>query len=1254
MAENPNSGLPIQPLEVSDFSGGITDFHVAGDIKRARICDNFLISVDKVLETREGSTCYGGLDQDIHLLGRRQRVDKFIYNSNDNDLLVNQGREIQYLSSSPVWTTPDGVAGNEPLGAGDAYHSVSYSEWNQQIYITSDAGCIPTKMYKNEAGTYVFKTAGLPTPEVTPEYTYASLLAACITLANDLRSKMVAHFADTFVHTAADTTNGTSIANAATTEATLYTLIPTLCTAYDGHAKVMAAGGFTDGFHKSINYYFQGNYNSTVTPKGPYEPIKSKKNISVIDESLQPLTEAATVLNELRKKWIWHVLALFTHDATNTYVNMAINLPTAPKIDVARIKGIPTITPNYADVINYANTLKTVFNNHLTGSTIGIANTTQHTQSQHTSNYQTCTLPDATDLDSAELLIFWIWKLYGALHIQDAVRNPIHTLFTFSSTAGSANITSVVSGGANLELLVGDFVVINYHASNYFNDVNGNNWIAQVTASASGTATLSKTVSYTGSSIQANTSGSYYHSSYQFAGDRYYVKDTQFTEVDDNEILEDITNEVLPQTTQAWIDLAATVYQALAVHVRNIPLHNKKRQISQLISSATTYFYKPSVENVSYAFVYQDTYNIQNGVEIQTKSGVLVTDPIETGKIPESGVNLETGIDEIDNPDFDLIIEQTFGTPITDYDVYQKYVAPVILKYTGTQNISISNLPVLTNTLNTNYDTSNIKLEIYRTINNGTVYYLEDEVANGTTTYTDRYVSSDGSDPLDTKETIYTTGGEVESIQTLPCRYLHILNGFTFTGYITDEGQVFKNRVIQSKPNVPDGGPPDFYTDLEDEIIGISSTKNNVIVFCKQSIYRLSGGYTLTGSGLLTQEKITDKLGCVSTNSIVQTEAGLFFAGTDGFYYTDGYQVIKISIDLDATYKSLTQSDTQAKRIYGAYDRTNRRIWWTVQRSTTATDCDMCYIFHLNYGIKPSGAFTTASNGNHFRPSALHFDNITSNMIRGDMRGLVFRHSKEYLSDPKIPSTLSDISSVSFADWQKVYIPWNYTTCSSIYGSTFKGQFATKVHVMGENSGNSNIQINTYVENKLNELDKRPLAPIKYEENIRWGDARQNWGDDDDIWQYGGSLDFWRRFSSGTLRSSLRALEFTPARVGIYRYDDFPELSYVTVDSTAKTAVIQTPSGYTDIIWPLDVVDMYIAFDDDDYDTEFLITAVSSATITFSDASNLSANQSSGKWVIRGYQKEAAFTLNSYTVHFAQIGSRGRAYTGVASRGENV
>jgi len=97
--------------------------------------------------------------------------------------------------------------------------------------------------------------------------------------------------------------------------------------------------------------------------------------------------------------------------------------------------------------------------------------------------------------------------------------------------------------------------------------------------------------------------------------------------------------------------------------------------------------------------------------------------------------------------------------------------------YTGAIPNSITVLPVLANGVTDNYDTTNIKLEIYRTANAGDTHYKVGEVTNGTTIFTDNV--ADGA-ALTAGLLLYTDADDLPYNQPPECKYVVQLNGVAY------------------------------------------------------------------------------------------------------------------------------------------------------------------------------------------------------------------------------------------------------------------------------------------------------------------------------------------------------------------------------------------------------------------------------------------------------------------------------------------
>lgn len=331
-------------------------------------------------------------------------------------------------------------------------------------------------------------------------------------------------------------------------------------------------------------------------------------------------------------------------------------------------------------------------------------------------------------------------------------------------------------------------------------------------------------------------------------------------------------------------------------------------------------------------------------------------------------------------------------------------------------SVTISSIPSITNGLTDNYDTSNIKVKIYRTTNGGTDFYLVGQVNNGVSGFIDNVADT----TLISNETLYTNDGTLNQEPAPTCKYLHVTNNFGWYAHIKEGSEVYENRIIQSFTYNPDSVNSTFFVDVDDVITGLSSYNFTPIVGCKGSMYRLDGFFTDSGGGAIIAQKISDVVGCVSNRSFVRTKKGTFFAGNDGFYWTDAFQVIKISDEFNDRYKTFVQNEPE--KIYGTYDEENDRVLWAVQSDSSNFENDTIYCFDLKYGVKEDGAFTVWENDTSFRPSAVLYHN--KSILRADSRGYIFRHDVNVYVDPRVDTT------VSAANWVDKEIIYNYESSS--------------------------------------------------------------------------------------------------------------------------------------------------------------------------------------------------------------------------------
>jgi hypothetical protein len=532
--------------------------------------------------------------------------------------------------------------------------------------------------------------------------------------------------------------------------------------------------------------------------------------------------------------------------------------------------------------------------------------------------------------------------------------------------------------------------------------------------------------------------------------------------------------------------------------------------------------------------------------------------------------------------------------------------------------VNITAIPVLANGVTGNYDTASIKVEIFRTEDAGTTFYKVGEVTNGTTIFSD--TTSDAS--LLTSETIYTNGGILGHTAPPLAKYVHIVGEIGVYGYVMSGSQELQDRVMFSVPGAPTGVPAAFFFDLGQRITGVSSVDDTPIIFCNKSVWRINGSFDALGGGNPSHQRIGN-VGCVSAHSIVQTEDGIYFASSDGFYFTDGFKVKRISTEITTRYKEFVQNETQASRIVGALDETEERIWWAVSSNAGESETnDKCLLYHLKFG-----AFTTASNGEHFKPTSLVFHG--GNLIRGDARGYVFEHSSAYLSDLKVET------SVDTALWDLEAIVFDFVSFATSFGTNMVRKWVVKLSINAKNQTSVHPQISSI--NDDSALRTHDLSLISFSGSIVWGDADIIWGDPSTVWNSDGMLSEIRHFPKNGLRCTLKQIRITNGLAPITKSD---YSGNVTVDAVAKTLTL---SG--DATWPTLCRDYKVYVEDDNYSTGLTVTARNSATvITVDDPEGILVSGSKA-WIMKGVMKNEVLHLLSYTYHYAPLGATHKTFS---------
>ena len=148
-----------QPLEVNDFSGGITDNYIGNpNSSQFQAADNLVLrryGNKAKLFCRPGSQLY---DEDYPRIAANARISHLA--ENEGSLFQFHGRNAYTITGSG-WLTIEGPTNNPVFSAGGSSSYISTDRWNKHLLATNDAYSRPQKIYYT-GSTWVSRTLGLP------------------------------------------------------------------------------------------------------------------------------------------------------------------------------------------------------------------------------------------------------------------------------------------------------------------------------------------------------------------------------------------------------------------------------------------------------------------------------------------------------------------------------------------------------------------------------------------------------------------------------------------------------------------------------------------------------------------------------------------------------------------------------------------------------------------------------------------------------------------------------------------------------------------------------------------------------------------------------------------------------------------------------------------------------------------------------------------------------------------------------------
>lgn len=298
----------LQPVDFEDFSGGMADINTPNDRKKSEIVENYDITNESKLSQRIGSEI---LDSTASLISvaaggvRENGPTGSIVNYDDDLHVLIRSKQSLYGKNASTWDAVTAWAkiqgpntGFESLpsvAALTAHLAVASVDWyNHQIMVGKDESISkyvsPQKVYLNSSNAFKVLNAGLPKPCNPVGFVhYTSALAEYIRLANLIKTNLNTHMADS---TAAHRDQTTTITSADATDVeSLITLTEEMVFAYNEHANM------DPNNQNGVAGYTAHRLGQTLPGLFGFDATK----VTVALNYLIPYTTRPTTLNECAK-----------------------------------------------------------------------------------------------------------------------------------------------------------------------------------------------------------------------------------------------------------------------------------------------------------------------------------------------------------------------------------------------------------------------------------------------------------------------------------------------------------------------------------------------------------------------------------------------------------------------------------------------------------------------------------------------------------------------------------------------------------------------------------------------------------------------------------------------------------------------------------------------------------------------------------------------------------------------------------------
>lgn len=198
-----------------------------------------------------------------------------------------------------------------------------------------------------------------------------------------------------------------------------------------------------------------------------------------------------------------------------------------------------------------------------------------------------------------------------------------------------------------------------------------------------------------------------------------------------------------------------------------------------------------------------------------------------------------------------------------------------------------------------------VAVHLFRTEANGTIFYRSSSItaprlSDSTTDYIE-FDDGTADTTLVSNEILYTQAGAPDTIAPPACRFAHVHRNRLFIGGLEDPSEFWFTSSIE------DGEAPrftdEFTARIEGNLAGFGTIDDKLVLFGESKIYAVAGdGPDALGQNdsFTEPQDILAPVGCADWRSVVSTDAGLFFLGSDGCIWllTRGLQCVPIGEDV--------------------------------------------------------------------------------------------------------------------------------------------------------------------------------------------------------------------------------------------------------------------------------------------------------------------------------------------------------------------